>query len=215
MIYRKDIVYRVVLVLGIILVGIGLVAMMIQGYKNYELIVTKGKVVDIVDYGEDRYSVTVRYSVGGENRDGILDYYNDDLYEGKEIEIGYDEKDFNRVSYIGDDNDIWYLLSIIGIICLIVYFTHIVALKVDGLQGRQYIVVDGKVSEVIKDIINGGYYVVVVAIHPLSNKSIEVRSENFKDSGGYEIGDIVKVELDIKNNKGKILGKNSGGEEDD
>lgn len=202
---RKDIQSKVIIAVGILFILGAILVYMVNhgvggGYVN-----TTGVIVDIADYGDGKYSTTVRYKTDNGAVMSNIAYYETGFESGNNINIAYDKDDPTIVKYVDGNKKLTVSLFIIGIIFLCIGLIRLSQLMIEGYTSKSGVVVVGKVSEVVKVIDKDNeYYAVIVAENPLTNAVIEIRSEPTWGKQ-YVKDQEVKVKFNARTNEGVIL----------
>lgn len=218
---KKYIRFMIVTVCGIVLVLISLLVFSIKSNYTSEYVDTIGVITDIVGYSSDtsKNTVTVRYTIEGKVYNNSISYYEDGFRDGKNIKIAYSKEDPNIVIYVGDTYRIPIIISALGLLVTMVGVCNIVTAKTKGIGHRKNLIVQGRISEVVRviDEITGdtkGYLAMAMATNPKTDKILEIRS-NIMTSDELKSLNIqrnkeVSVNLDLINNTGEIIDFRNG-----
>ena len=145
-----------IMVVGILITTASLFsyASSVEAKEGY--IPTTARIIDIEEYnisGEDTYRVLIRYKVGKEIYDRTIDYYDSSLKVGQEIKIAYHKNSILDVEYMDKNRTYAIVIIIIGSIMISVGLSQIIKIHNKNRKfNRGVILVEGKITEIIKDV---------------------------------------------------------------
>lgn len=202
---RKDIKYKLALSLGTLLIAIATAVYVVGHGVGGDFVNTKGVIVDITSYGNNQYSTSVRYDTPNGAVISNIAYYESNFKTGDSIDIAYNKKDTGIVKYVDGNTKLITMLWVCGFILFGAGIIKLMQLKIDGYTSKSGIIVNGRVSEIVKVMDKENeYYAVIVAENPLTNAIIEIRSTPTYGRQ-YTKNQEVKVKFDVKTNRAELL----------
>lgn len=201
-------------ILGIVLIILGINVYAVNTKLPSDFAKTTGQIVSIDSYnikGKELYSVLVRYEVNGEKYNNRLDYYDSNMNEGDEINIGYNVESVNDITYIDKGKNIATFGILIGATLLTIW---LISWFTGANKARMYMrgesIVVGKISEISHDIANTDKYknqrfiVLATTRNPKTGQLIEARLDNLEYESIKDMAIGQEIELKLNFETGKV-----------